>query len=125
MSKASKQPTAFELIGGEERLRARWTAFRSDGLGSRNSRASARCIRRRSTTRAITPYGSCAAGWAGRIITSARFGHLRLRARYLPFAIASGERDQWLRCMAWVMEDVGIDEALREHLLTSFFDTAD
>ncbi|SOE67953.1 globin [Burkholderia sp. D7] len=41
------------------------------------------------------------------------------------FAIASPERDQWLRCMAWAMEDIGLDTPLRERLLTSFFDTAD
>jgi hemoglobin len=27
--------------------------------------------------------------------------------------------------MAWAMEDVGLELALRERLLTSFFDTAD
>ncbi|CAH2807910.1 MAG: Hemoglobin-like protein HbO [uncultured Caballeronia sp.] len=41
------------------------------------------------------------------------------------FAIASPERDQWLRCMAWAMENIGLDAPLRERLLTSFFDTAD
>jgi hemoglobin len=54
-----------------------------------------------------------------------RFGHPRLRARHLPFQIASVERDQWLRCMAWAMDDVGLPEPLRERLLHSFFDTAD
>lgn len=54
-----------------------------------------------------------------------RFGHPRLRARHLPYAIASVERDQWLRCMAWAMQDVGIDEALQERLMHSFFQTAD
>jgi hemoglobin len=54
-----------------------------------------------------------------------RFGHPRLRARHLPYTIATPERDQWLRCMAWAMEDVGLDQALRERLLTSFFQTAD
>src|SRR3954469_1581232 len=34
-----------------------------------------------------------------------RFGHPRLRARHLPYAIASNERDQWLHCMAWAMRD--------------------
>jgi hemoglobin len=54
-----------------------------------------------------------------------RFGHPRLRARHLPFAIASSERDQWLRCMAWAMEDIGLAQPLRERLLGSFFETAD
>jgi hemoglobin len=52
-------------------------------------------------------------------------GHPRLRMRHMPFAIGTKERDQWLRCMAWAMEDVGIDEALRVRLMDSFFQTAD
>ncbi|MEG0042709.1 MAG: hemoglobin-like protein, partial [Massilia sp.] len=49
----------------------------------------------------------------------------RLRARHLPYAIGTKERDAWLRAMAWAMEDLGYDEALRVRLLTSFFETAD
>jgi hemoglobin len=54
-----------------------------------------------------------------------RFGHPRLRARHLPFAIASDERDQWLRCMAWAMQDQEIADELQERLMHSFFQTAD
>lgn len=54
-----------------------------------------------------------------------RFGHPRLRARHLPFAIGTAERDQWLGCMAQALEDCGIDAALREQLLRSLFGTAD
>ena len=65
-------------------------------------------------------------GWmGGPNLFIEKFGHPRLRARHLPYAIASDERDQWLRCMAWAMEDVGLPEPLRERLLHSFFDTAD
>jgi hemoglobin len=42
----------------------------------------------------------------------------------MPFAIGTQERDQWLRCMAWAMEDVGIDTELRVRLM-NFFQTAD
>ncbi|HEY1150289.1 MAG TPA: hemoglobin-like protein, partial [Pseudoduganella sp.] len=54
-----------------------------------------------------------------------RFGHPRLRARHLPFAVGTSERDQWLRCMAWAMEDVGVPENLRLRLMESFYQTAD
>lgn len=65
-------------------------------------------------------------GWmGGPDLFVERFGHPRLRARHLPFAIGSSERDQWLRAMAWAMEDVGIEEALRVRLMESFFKTAD
>lgn len=65
-------------------------------------------------------------GWmGGPDLFVERFGHPRLRARHLPFAIGASERDQWLRAMAWAMEDVGIEESLRVRLLESFFRTAD
>lgn len=54
-----------------------------------------------------------------------RFGHPRLRARHLPFPIGSTERDQWLVCMARAMHDVGVEQALFDRLLESFYGTAD
>jgi hemoglobin len=54
-----------------------------------------------------------------------RFGHPRLRQRHLPFAIGSVERDQWLQCMNQAMLEQGVDEALRQRLVQSFFQTAD
>jgi len=54
-----------------------------------------------------------------------KFGHPRLRARHLPFAIGVKERDQWVACMVLAMEEVGIAEDLRAKLLRNFFNTAD
>lgn len=54
-----------------------------------------------------------------------RFGHPRLRARHLPFEIGTRERDQWMRCMALAMQDLGIDDALQMRLMQAFWQTAD
>ena len=65
-------------------------------------------------------------GWlGGPDLFVEKFGHPRLRARHMPFAIGSSERDQWVSCMLLAMEQVGIEEALRQSLLKSFFNTAD
>jgi hemoglobin len=65
-------------------------------------------------------------GWmGGPDLYIERYGHPRLRARHLPYAIGTSERDQWLRAMAWAMEDTGIEEALRLRLMESFYQTAD
>ncbi len=65
-------------------------------------------------------------GWlGGPPLYEQEFGHPRLRARHLPYAIASAERDQWMSCMTRAMQDVGIDEGLRKRLAQSFFQTAD
>ncbi|GGX29448.1 group II truncated hemoglobin [Undibacterium squillarum] len=65
-------------------------------------------------------------GWmGGPDLYISQFGHPRLRARHLPYAIGVSERDQWLRCMAWAMQDVGLDQEMQEHLMMSFYQTAD
>ncbi|WP_303786448.1 group II truncated hemoglobin [Azovibrio restrictus] len=65
-------------------------------------------------------------GWfGGPDLFVEKFGHPRLRARHLPFAIGTAERDQWVACMVLAMEDVGIEEGLRKRLLENFFNTAD
>jgi hemoglobin len=65
-------------------------------------------------------------GWlGGPDLFIEKYGHPMLRARHLPFAIGTGERDQWLRAMAWAMQGVGIDEELQLRLMQSFYNTAD
>ena len=54
-----------------------------------------------------------------------RFGHPRLRARHLPYAIGIAERDQWLGCMVQAMDDQSVEPALAQRLADSFFGTAD
>jgi hemoglobin len=65
-------------------------------------------------------------GWlGGPDLYVQRFGHPRLRARHLPYAIGIAERDQWLACMMQAMVDVDVEPALAERLAESFFGTAD
>jgi hemoglobin len=54
-----------------------------------------------------------------------RFGHPMLRARHLPYRIATRERDQWMACMIQAMQEQHVDEALAERLAESLFGTAD
>ncbi|WP_028995637.1 group II truncated hemoglobin [Azonexus hydrophilus] len=65
-------------------------------------------------------------GWfGGPDLFVEEYGHPRLRARHMPFAIGTLERDQWVACMVLAMEDVGIEEDTRKVLLNNFFNTAD
>jgi hemoglobin len=54
-----------------------------------------------------------------------RFGHPRLRARHLPYAIGIAERDQWMACMRQALREVRVDERLSARLEASFLNTAD
>lgn len=65
-------------------------------------------------------------GWlGGPPLYEQEYGHPRLRARHLPYAIATPERDQWLACMARAMREVDVEPDLRARLEASFFNTAD
>lgn len=56
-------------------------------------------------------------GWlGGPQLYVEKYGHPRLRARHLPFAIASAEAEQWMLCMRQAMAEVIEDEALRSSL---------
>jgi hemoglobin len=54
-----------------------------------------------------------------------RFGHPRLRARHMPYAIGIAERDQWMACMVQAMQESEVDPALAERLAQALFGTAD
>ena len=65
-------------------------------------------------------------GWlGGPDLYQSRFGHPRLRARHLPYAIGIAERDQWMACMVQAMQEQALDPALAQRLAESFFGTAD
>ena len=65
-------------------------------------------------------------GWAGGPpLYVSKYGHPRLRARHLPFAIGTSEREQWLLCMRRALDEVVEDAALRGELLDAFGRVAD
>ena len=65
-------------------------------------------------------------GWlGGPPLYTERYGHPRLRARHLPFAIGVQERDQWLMCMRQAMTELAVEEGLRRDLMTALAKTAD
>ncbi|ALP54413.1 hypothetical protein Tel_15360 [Candidatus Tenderia electrophaga] len=66
-------------------------------------------------------------GWlGGPPLYMEEFGHPRLRARHLPFAVDEAARDAWMLCMTQALEDMDIeDPLLKQHLLHSLFKTAD
>lgn len=56
-------------------------------------------------------------GWlGGPQLYVEKYGHPRLRARHLPFPIATAEAEQWMLCMRQAMAESIADEALRGEL---------
>lgn len=65
-------------------------------------------------------------GWlGGPSLYIEKYGHPRMRARHLPFAIGVSERDQWLYCMRLALTEVVEQIELREQLFWAFARFAD
>lgn len=117
--------TLYNIIGGEARLRELVDRF-YDLMELEPEFAGIRAMHPTPLDSSRDKLFMFLSGWmGGPDLFVESFGHPRLRARHLPFAIASAERDQWLRAMGWAMEDIGIDEDLRMRLMQSFYQTAD
>jgi hemoglobin len=126
MISAMDQPqTLYDVIGGGERVRELVDRF-YDLMELEPEFAGIRALHPVPMDGSRDKLFMFLSGWmGGPDLFVEQFGHPRLRARHLPFAIGGSERDQWLRAMAWAMEDIGIDEALRLRLMESFYQTAD
>jgi hemoglobin len=124
-SEETQQPSVFELIGGDHKIRELVDRF-YDLMDLEPEFAGIRAMHPTPLDSSRDKLYWFLSGWmGGPSLYIERFGHPRLRARHLPYAIASGERDQWLRCMAWAMQDVGIEQELQMRLMQSFYQTAD
>jgi hemoglobin len=117
--------TPYELIGGEAALRALTTRF----YQYMDTLPQARAIRvmhpadLADSTEKLYMFLS---GWlGGPNLYIERFGHPFLRARHMPFAIASPDAAAWMECMRRALEDTVGDEDLRAQLEKAFSGIAD
>ncbi|WDZ97810.1 group II truncated hemoglobin [Herbaspirillum sp. WKF16] len=119
------QPTTFDLIGGAEKLREMVDRF-YDLMDLEPEFAGIRALHPPSLDGSREKTYMFLSGWTGGPnLYIEQFGHPRLRARHLPFPIGISERDQWLRCMTWAMQDVGLADELMKRLLAALYQTAD
>ncbi len=122
---AATGPTPFERLGGEAGVRALVDRF-YDLMDLEPGFAGIRRLHPSTLDGSRDKLHWFLCGWlGGPNHYMERFGHPRLRARHLPFAIGLAERDQWLACMDQAMGEVGIDPQLRERLYDAFMQTAD
>ena len=121
----SDAPTPYDLIGGDAAVRAlvdRFYDLMDFELAYRELR-----LTHGSTLESARekPYLFLSGWLGGPPLYMDRFGHPMLRARHMPFAIGTLERDQWLACMAQAMEECDVPVELRKPLQDAFFKTAD
>jgi hemoglobin len=122
------ESTPFELLGGEERVRA--LAERFYDVMERTEPALTRLHRldeqgkvcRESRER----FGLFLIGWlGGPQHYMERHGHPRLRMRHGAVPIDEPMRDAWLRTMTRAMDEVGVTGELRQFLEGRFGEVAD
>ena len=119
------QDTPYARLGGDAGVRALVDRF-YDLMDLEGGYAELRRVHGNDLTNARDKLYWFLSGWlGGPSHYIERFGHPRLRARHLPFAIGKLERDQWLACMNQAMVEQGVDEDLRLRLIQAFFQTAD
>ena len=117
--------TPFQWIGGEPKVHALVERF-YDLMDLEPAYAALRATHGATLDNARQRLFWFLCGWlGGPDHYVSRFGHPRLRARHLPFAIGIVERDQWLACMEQAMIETEVPEPLRHRLNASFFQTAD
>ncbi|MCU0814296.1 MAG: group II truncated hemoglobin [Burkholderiaceae bacterium] len=118
-------PTPYEFVGGEPGVRALVDRF-YDLMDLEPAYAGIRALHPTTLDDSRDKLHWFLCGWlGGPPLYVQRFGHPRLRARHLPYAIGIAERDQWLACMRQAMREQGVDEAFAGRLAASFFNTAD
>ena len=124
-AQATKAATAFEVLGGEAMVRRLVDRF-YDLMDLEPGYAVIRKLHGSTLDTARDKLYWFLCGWlGGPAHYETRFGHPRLRARHLPFAIGIAERDAWMACMQEAMVQEGVNAALAERLHAAFFNTAD
>ena len=118
-------PTPYELLGGDAKVRELVDRF-YDLMDYEAKYARLRAVHGTTLESAREKLYMFLSGWlGGPSLYTDRFGHPMLRARHLPFAIGTIERDQWMACMKQAMEELEVPAELRAGLEQAFFKTAD
>jgi hemoglobin len=125
VAEAATTRSAFDALGGEAAVRTLVDRF-YDLMDLEPAYAGIRALHPSALDGSRDKLFWFLCGWTGGPdLYVQRFGHPRLRARHLPYAIGIAERDQWLACMGQAMAECGIDKGLSERLAAAFFNTAD
>lgn len=124
----SAERTPFELLGGEERVRAISKAFYD--IMDRDEPALARLhpldAEGRVSPESRERFALFYVGWLGGPQTYMQLhGHPRLRMRHHAVPIDTAMRDAWLRCMVAAFDQEKVEGPVRAFLETRLADLAD
>ncbi|GAA5193973.1 group II truncated hemoglobin [Ferrimonas gelatinilytica] len=117
--------TAYEQLGGEERLRALCHRFYAL-MDSEPEYRDLRALHPASLAGSEEKLFDFFSGWlGGPPLFERKHGHPRLRARHLPFRIDKRQRNLWLHCMKRALEEEISHRPSRQAMLKALVDLAD
>jgi hemoglobin len=119
------KPTPYQMLGGEPAVRALVKRFYElmDALPETYGIRKLHPADLAGSEEKLYMYLT---GWlGGPQLYVEKFGHPRLRARHLPFAIGEAERDQWMHCMRTALAEQVDNAPLRQALEKALADLAD
>ncbi|MEJ2107304.1 MAG: group II truncated hemoglobin [Acidiferrobacteraceae bacterium] len=122
---SEKQPTPYELLGGESGVRALVDRF-YDLMDQLQETQDIRRLHPADLSGSREKLFLFLSGWfggPGRYVE--RYGHPMLRARHLSFTIGERERDQWMLCMGRALAEQELEQQAHEQLMQAFMRTAD
>jgi hemoglobin len=121
----SEERTAYEALGGAEKLRALVDRF-YQLMDTQPEYYAIRKLHPRDLSGSAEKLYLFLSGWlGGPPLYLQKFGQPFLRARHLPFSIGAAERDLWLACMRQALQDVQVEQKLGQALADAFYKTAD
>ena len=121
----SEAQTAYEALGGAEKLRALVDRF-YELMDTQPEFYTIRKLHPQDLSGSAEKLYLFLSGWlGGPPLYLQKFGQPFLRARHLPFAIGMAERELWLACMRQALQDMQVEEGLSRALADAFYKTAD
>lgn len=117
--------TPYELLGGDAGVRALAEAF-YDAMDRLPEAATIRAMHGADLAPIKLKLYEFLSGWLGgpRLYLQ-KYGSVCMHGPHSPYAIGAAERDQWLRCMAAALDQVGAGEDLRQMLREPMYRFAD
>lgn len=109
-------PSPYELLGGQPAVQRLVDRF-YDLMDELPEAATIRAMHAPSLKQSRHKLVLFLTGWlGGPPVYVEAYGHPRLRARHLPFAIDEDARQQWMLCMRQALNEEVEDEHLRNYL---------
>jgi len=119
------QATHYERIGGEDKVLALVTRF-YDLMDTLPEAYGIRKMHPQDLASSRQKLFEFLSGWmGGPQLFIEKYGHPRLRARHMPFAVDASARDQWMMCMRQALAEVVDDKTLAAELEAAFYQVAD